>query len=538
MTISNLLIYSLICSVGLLLMYFAIRFSRVGMTRYGRVAIIGSVLTVVLASAVPLLVGWQTRPVITVEAPVDMPVAMVDITDVSPSRIERPVWEINWWGVCGTIYIIGLVAAVCQLLVTITRILMLISRSERKDNVLLSYKEDIVPFTWGGYIIMSRKDYESYGEMLLTHESAHRVAHHWLDLLFMNLLGCLTWYCPAVRLIRRELQSTHEYTADRAVLAAGFDAKEYQMLLISKASGRRFANSVADCINNHSLKSRIIMMQKKSPMRHRLLRSLTLVPAAITVIALASSPVLASKVSSTMPAKVVVSEKKKTSSDKPNVYLDGKKVESLESINPDIVDSIAVIKSDGRNDIMVTSKNVVAEVPSGEGKVLYYVKPTGNPSKAMLYENDSTGEAKKISIVDVVDDPVGLTPRERNVNKDEKVFTAVEVAPKFKGGDMEMYKFLTRNMRYPEEAAKNDIQGRVTVQFVVKKDGSIGEVKVVRGVSPELDAEAIRVIKSMPAFEPGKMNGEPVNVWYTLPLSFKLSSNPVKTDSLTIGETK
>ncbi len=93
-------------------------------------------------------------------------------------------------------------------------------------------------------------------------------------------------------------------------------------------------------------------------------------------------------------------------------------------------------------------------------------------------------------------------------------------------------------MRYPEEAAKNDIQGRVTVQFVVKKDGSIGEVKVVRGVSPELDAEAIRVIKSMPAFEPGKMNGEPVNVWYTLPLSFKLSSNPVKTDSLTIGETK
>ena len=101
-----------------------------------------------------------------------------------------------------------------------------------------------------------------------------------------------------------------------------------------------------------------------------------------------------------------------------------------------------------------------------------------------------------------------------------------------------MYMFLSRNIRYPEEAAKNNIQGRVVVQFVVKKDGSIGDVKVVRGVNPDLDAEAIRVIKSMPDFEPGKMNGEPVNVWYTLPLSFKLQSEPVKTDSLKITDTQ
>lgn len=106
----------------------------------------------------------------------------------------------------------------------------------------------------------------------------------------------------------------------------------------------------------------------------------------------------------------------------------------------------------------------------------------------------------------------------------EKIFTAVEESPKFPGGDAEMYKWLSRNIRYPEMAAQNNIQGRVTVQFVVEKNGSIGEVKVVRGKDPDLDKEAVRVVKSMPAFIPGKMNGQAVRVWYTLPINFKLQN--------------
>lgn len=104
----------------------------------------------------------------------------------------------------------------------------------------------------------------------------------------------------------------------------------------------------------------------------------------------------------------------------------------------------------------------------------------------------------------------------------EKIFTAVEESPKFPGGDKAMYEFLSKNIRYPEMAAQNNIQGRVTVQFVVEKDGSIGEVKVVRGKDPDLDKEAVRVVKSMPKFIPGKMNGQAVRVWYTLPINFKL----------------
>ena len=89
---------------------------------------------------------------------------------------------------------------------------------------------------------------------------------------------------------------------------------------------------------------------------------------------------------------------------------------------------------------------------------------------------------------------------------------------------MEMYKWLSQHIRYPEECAKRNIQGRVIVSFVVKSDGSIGEVKVARGCDPQLDGEAVRLCRTLPKFEPGKMNGKPVNVWYTLPINFKLQS--------------
>lgn len=107
----------------------------------------------------------------------------------------------------------------------------------------------------------------------------------------------------------------------------------------------------------------------------------------------------------------------------------------------------------------------------------------------------------------------------------EQIFTAVEEAPKFPGGDAELYRFLSKNIRYPEMAQQNNIQGRVTVQFVVEKDGSIGQVKVVRGKDPDLDKEAMRVVKMLPKFIPGKMNGQAVRVWYTLPVNFKLQGS-------------
>ena len=106
--------------------------------------------------------------------------------------------------------------------------------------------------------------------------------------------------------------------------------------------------------------------------------------------------------------------------------------------------------------------------------------------------------------------------------EDNTVFTSVEQMPQFPGGDAELMKWISSHIKYPTMAMENNIQGRVVVQFVVTKTGKIGEVKVVRSKDPDLDREAVRVEKSLPDFIPGKMNGQAVNVWFTLPVNFKL----------------
>ena len=113
-------------------------------------------------------------------------------------------------------------------------------------------------------------------------------------------------------------------------------------------------------------------------------------------------------------------------------------------------------------------------------------------------------------------------PVERPVEVERKVFTSVEQMPQFPGGEAALMKFLQSHINYPPMAAENNVQGRVVVQFVVEKNGNIGEVKVVRSVDKDLDKEAVRVCKSLPKFTPGRQNGQAVPVWFTLPVTFKL----------------
>lgn len=112
--------------------------------------------------------------------------------------------------------------------------------------------------------------------------------------------------------------------------------------------------------------------------------------------------------------------------------------------------------------------------------------------------------------------------REATATSDEEVFMAVEQMPEFPGGEIKLLDVIQTSINYPISAAENHIQSRVVVKFVVKKDGSVGDVIVLRGKDPDLDKEAVRVVKSLPKFIPGKMNGQPVAVWYTVPVNFKL----------------
>ena len=109
------------------------------------------------------------------------------------------------------------------------------------------------------------------------------------------------------------------------------------------------------------------------------------------------------------------------------------------------------------------------------------------------------------------------------VSDKEKVYQVVEQQPSFPGGREELFKYLAYNVRYPIDAAKNKIEGRILVTFVVEHDGSISNVNVANSVYPSLDKESIRVVSGMPKWIPGKANGKTVRVKYTIPITFRLS---------------
>ena len=114
------------------------------------------------------------------------------------------------------------------------------------------------------------------------------------------------------------------------------------------------------------------------------------------------------------------------------------------------------------------------------------------------------------------------TAQIKSAEPTDKVYQVVEQMPTFKGGDAALMKYLSENIKYPEAAEKAGEQGRVVVSFTVEKDGAVADVKVARSVTPTLDAEAVRVIKAMPNWVPGKQDGQLVRVRYNVPVSFKL----------------
>ena len=126
--------------------------------------------------------------------------------------------------------------------------------------------------------------------------------------------------------------------------------------------------------------------------------------------------------------------------------------------------------------------------------------------------------------------PIVFKLTDDNRSKTEKDANTVDIDPsrgkiaQFPGGEIKMMEFLSKNIKYPTEAVKNNVQGKVHCTFTVSKEGKIGDITVQKGVSPELDAEAVRVIKLLPDFIPATLDGKPVASWYNLPISFRLSS--------------
>jgi protein TonB len=125
----------------------------------------------------------------------------------------------------------------------------------------------------------------------------------------------------------------------------------------------------------------------------------------------------------------------------------------------------------------------------------------------------------------VIDSAVYTEPVTPEIPVEEKVFVSVEEMPEYPGGNQALLKYISENLIYPQDAQINNIQGRVILKFVVNRNGSVDRIEIIRSIDSLLDNEAIRVVKTLPKFKPGKQGGMPVPVWFSLPVLFKIDDN-------------
>ena len=214
----------------------------------------------------------------------------------------------------------------------------------------------------------------------------------------------------------------------------------------------------------------------------------------------------ARRVANTQAVEVAsITEKKKEAKVEKKAPVKVEEVKQVEKVKSSVKFTAPVIKKDN-------------EVKEDEQIDLNKVENTNTAIGAFNVEgNDEVGgEVLKAKEEIAAPEP----PKKEEVV--EKVFDVVEQMPSFPGGNSALMQYLNSNIKYPAIAAENGVQGRVIVQFVVEKDGSITDVRVAKSVDPSLDKEAARVVKSMPNWIPGKQNGSAVRVKYTVPVTFKL----------------
>lgn len=456
---------------------------------------------------------------------------------------ERSDFTILTLGNLGFLYLGGALLLLLRYIFSIACIYRLIRNSEKKcwkgKIRLVVHQQNVAPFSWRHYIVLSRQDLEEYGEEIIAHEYAHIMHKHFRDLLLAEICLLFQWFNPAMWLFRKELKTVHEFEADESVLKAGIDAKKYQLLLIQKTVGTRLY-SMVNSFDHSSLKKRITMMLKKKSNPWARLKYLYVLPLAVIAVAAFARPEISSELDEISAVKVndltaiMKTEEVKSPEKHPakEIKVQGQVLEK--STNAPVVGANVIIKGTTSGTITDLDGNFVISMPVGATLSVSYInmktkeltiteKLIGKIKSLKVYlEGEITNKTQEVVVV-------GYGGGEE-ASDEVPVFQVVEEMPEFPGGMGECLKFLGKNIKYPVEAQKAGVQGKVIVQFVVEKDGNIANPKVVRSIDPDLDGEAIRVISIMPKWKPGMQKGQPVRVKYTVPVTFRLDGKDTKSN--------
>ena len=422
--------------------------------------------------------------------------------------------SVDWhgWllGSLGFIYW-GIVAFLCgRFLVQLSSILWLAHTSERvviHETPVYALRKAAGPFSFFRMVFLhpeSHSDKET--DEILTHECTHVSQWHSIDVILSEMMCMACWFNPFVWLLKREVRHNLEYLADNTVIQSGYDSKSYQYHLLGLAH-HQSVTTLYNSFNVLHLKNRIMMMNKKRSPGIVRTKYLIFIPL-VGILMLLSNIEAVARLTVRLANEATVSNAMVTAT---GILVD-------ETGQP-LIGASVVVK--GGKERTITDK---------KGAFSLEV-----PANAILRCSYQGRESQEVLAADMTNNThLSLSSKSREMN--EQVFTVVEKMPSFPGGDAELLKYIATNIKYPKESQDNGEQGRVICSFIVGRDGSVNNPEVLRGVTPLLNEEAVRVINTMPRWNSGMQRGKAVAVKYTVPITFRLKSlvEETKEETLTV----
>ena len=411
-------IYILKSSVCLVLFYlfFRLLLSKETFHRFNRMALLGVLFFSLLIPCIEVTTRHQVevqQAVLSIEQLLLM--AELEATPANVGAVQETP-TISWVQIVLLVYLAGILFLVCRNIYSLICLFRLVHSGKHekleKGVTLVVHNQEIVPFSWMKYIVISRKDLEENGREILIHEMAHIHHRHSVDLLVADICIFFQWFNPGAWLLKQELQNIHEYEADETVINEGVNAKEYQLLLIKKAVGTRLY-SMANSFNHSKLKKRITMMLKEKSNPWARLKYLYVLPLAAIAVTAFARPEISEKVEEISAVKVndlaeivekkseenVVKEPIDTTKNKVVVvgYRTEKKDSVLTSGKKKVAISVQGISGEGKPLVIINGKESEREVVNALNPERIESVSVIGPEKAIkIY-----GEKAKDGVMDI-----------------------------------------------------------------------------------------------------------------------------------------
>ncbi len=411
-------IYILKSSVCLVLFYlfFRLLLSKETFHRFNRMALLGVLFFSLLIPCIEVTTRHQVevqQAVLSIEQLLLM--AELEATPANVGAVQETP-TISWVQIVLLVYLAGILFLVCRNIYSLICLFRLVHSGKHekleKGVTLVVHNQEIAPFSWMKYIVISRKDLEENGREILIHEMAHIHHRHSVDLLVADICIFFQWFNPGAWLLKQELQNVHEYEADETVINEGVNAKEYQLLLIKKAVGTRLY-SMANSFNHSKLKKRITMMLKEKSNPWARLKYLYVLPLAAIAVTAFARPEISEKVEEISAVKVndlaeivekkseenVVKEPIDTTKNKVVVvgYRTEKKDSVLTSGKKKVAISVQGISGEGKPLVIINGKESEREVVNALNPERIESVSVIGPEKAIkIY-----GEKAKDGVMDI-----------------------------------------------------------------------------------------------------------------------------------------